>query len=892
MANGKYTVNQSIWLAAALYAYIKYQNGETDAETDFCLKAATLQEMAQSFAKSDVQIARIHQHVNGDHNNCSNRFIRRIELSKGNPVFRVTAKGEFGGEKECPEGINYEEQIEYSGKQYSLIKIKEFMDIDYPVIIDTFYDNECTHWMIAGNPKQYDVIGAFSELGKVDWRQTFNAEVGDIVYIYVSDTIKEFRYKCRVNKTELETVQNDDRKFNVSGEFDGSYGRYMELEPIKELGGPAYAREELLKHGFKTLMGPMRVPEELQNYLDGLETEKYTPSLLEYDPKISSETFYGLLKDKEIVRKDILDTVYYLYMYGGEATCAQLATRYGNGHEHYNMNGHNTAKAIYEATKCDIQTNERGQKKYWPVLFFGRPTRKDEPGTWVWKLREPLKEAIERLISESFFDEFEKEVETQMNKKEEFDKNLILYGPPGTGKTYNSAIIAVKICDPSFDTSDYATVMQRYNELKAQNRIAFVTFHQSYGYEEFIEGIKPIVDADSAEIGYKIEPGCFKRFCEMARTPAGIEGDPNASIWFMRLDSDNAKSRKDYCFENGIVNEECKDSWTKERFAELMQVGDYIISYAGNSIYIDAIGVIQGEAVCDESKESYKWTRKVEWHTFIDRIDVKAINNNTYLPNFSIVRMNRMKLSDLLRLLPENYASEDDKPYVFIIDEINRGNISKIFGELITLIESTKREGMDEAASAILPYSSESFSVPSNVYILGTMNTADRSIALMDTALRRRFSFIEMMPDTEVLRSVGADFLESNGLTLDVASMLEVINSRIEFLFDREHTIGHAFFTGLAKEPTIEKLASIFEKSVIPLLQEYFYEDYRKIQLVLGDNAKKSDEFKFILDTKVNLKNLFMGNVEDVVDEQEVKYSINKDALYNIEAYISISGNL
>jgi 5-methylcytosine-specific restriction endonuclease McrBC GTP-binding regulatory subunit McrB len=242
-----------------------------------------------------------------------------------------------------------------------------------------------------------------------------------------------------------------------------------------------------------------------------------------------------------------------------------------------------------------------------------------------------------------------------------------------------------------------------------------------------------------------------------------------------------------------------------------------------------------------------------------------------------------------LKLLFPTETVANDKPFVFIIDEINRVNISKIFGELITLIENTKRKGMPEAAAATLPYSGEEFSVPQNVYILGTMNTADRSIALMDTALRRRFQFQEMMPEADVLREMGADKVTQAGKELDVAAMLETINERIEYLFDREHTIGHAFFTGLKEDPTVDKLASIFKKSVIPLLQEYFYEDYSKIMLVLGDNGKTNDEQKFILSKEIKPNLIFRGDTSDI-DIPDYAYEIQDEAFCNIMSYIEIMG--
>ena len=205
------------------------------------------------------------------------------------------------------------------------------------------------------------------------------------------------------------------------------------------------------------------------------------------------------------------------------------------------------------------------------------------------------------------------------------------------------------------------------------------------------------------------------------------------------------------------------------------------------------------------------------------------------------------------------------------------------------MIEITKRKGKEEEIEAMLPYSNKHFGVPANVYLIGTMNTADRSIALMDTALRRRFQFEEMMPEPQVLRDIQADRVEHDGIVLDVAEMLETINQRIEYLYDREHTIGHAFFTGLKDEPTIDKLASIFTKAVIPLLQEYFYEDYSKIMLVLGDNGKENDGDKFILAKETKVNTIFRGDASDI-DIPEYSYEIQKDAFYNINSYVEIKG--
>lgn len=505
--------------------------------------------------------------------------------------------------------------------------------------------------------------------------------------------------------------------------------------------------------------------------------------------------------------------------------------------------------------------------------------------------------------------------------KKEFDKNVIFYGPPGTGKTYTTAKRAVEICktESEKELTDYSEIMKKYNELKKKNRIEFITFHQSYGYEEFIEGIKPIVlnEDDESEdesennqesktnikiendIKYDIVDGIFKKFCDNARK-AIIETDNNndnndipleAIVWKVTV---RGEVRED-CFNNNRVRIDWNfDDAGAVGFVEEVKKGDIIITTDGSRTKINGIAVViddKGYILAGEERDTT--TRNVKWLAKNIDENIKNINKEKMLHRRTVARVPNMKVEDIIKLAKEKnqkelskiVIKENKEPYVFIIDEINRGNISKIFGELITLIETTKRsgEGKKECISTKLPYSNEEFTVPDNVYIIGTMNTADRSIALMDTALRRRFKFEEMLPNYDLLKDI---FVEDEGVKVNIGAMLKVINERIEYLYDREHTIGHAVFLELKENNNIDKLENIFKKSVIPLLQEYFYEDYEKIRIVLGDNAKDEDE-QFILAVSIP-KDIFEGDIGDI-DIPEKKYIINYDNFKNIMAYKNIS---
>jgi hypothetical protein len=489
----------------------------------------------------------------------------------------------------------------------------------------------------------------------------------------------------------------------------------------------------------------------------------------------------------------------------------------------------------------------------------------------------------------------------------QFAKNIILCGTPGTGKTYSTVLYAVSIIEEkpfeAIKAEDYSAVFARYLKYKEGGLVAFTTFHQSFGYEEFIEGIRPVVSAEeNAETGrdieYEVHDGIFKSFCDKAGTPIGggtsvdLGIGKSPSVWKVSLEGTGDNPTRTECMDNNHIRigwdgygetisdatDYSKDggSTVLNAFYNRMQIGDIVMS-CYSSKTIDAIGVITGEPEWHDEYQHYKRLRKVKWLVKGINEDIVDLNAGKTMTLSSVYKLS-VSVSDALQILrkvkPTLFTQNVKIPNrVFIIDEINRGNISKVFGELITLIEPTKRIGAKEQLRALLPYSGQNFGVPDNVYLIGTMNTADRSIALIDTALRRRFSFVEMQPDSATLKDVLVD-------GIDISEMLDTINKRITVLLDREHTIGHSYLLPLKSDPTLERLAVIFENTIVPLLQEYFYDDYEKIQLVLGDNQKLDDSTRFLV-RKSDAVKLF-GNAD--IDFPEY-YEINGEAFKRIDAY-------
>jgi len=408
--------------------------------------------------------------------------------------------------------------------------------------------------------------------------------------------------------------------------------------------------------------------------------------------------------------------------------------------------------------------------------------------------------------------------------------NQILYGPPGTGKTYNTINRALEIIDGEVPQGR-SKAKARFEELSSAGQIEFVTFHQSYGYEEFVEGIK--ANSVDGDISYDVEGGVFKNLSLKASSD---DLEFSSTNEFDNLYNEYMK-KFDFFNDEESVGMIYKTKTGKE--FQLFKNSNSLVVKA-NTTYISLS--------CDLLKRTIAEAKAPYYSSYI----------NIILPD--ILQGREIKIEQDAKV----------KNYILIIDEINRGNISKIFGELITLIEPSKRIGASEEIRLRLPYSNDAFGVPSNLYIIGTMNTADRSIALMDTALRRRFEFVEMMPNTELL-----DF-EVAGVNLK--ALLQKINARVEYLYDRDHTIGHAYFMELNAGSSLDELNGVMQNKIIPLLQEYFYDDWEKIKLVLND--------EFIHSSRVDANALFDSIDDEYIEEDKLVYSILD--VFEKEAYLRL----
>ena len=446
--------------------------------------------------------------------------------------------------------------------------------------------------------------------------------------------------------------------------------------------------------------------------------------------------------------------------------------------------------------------------------------------------------------------------------------NTILYGPPGTGKTYATTRRCVEICDGPAERSE-KEIRDRYRELVQEGRVEFITFHQSYGYEEFVEGLRPQTgeteDEDASGSGFRLEPvdGVLKRIADRARkvpSPSTNSLDlDQKNVFKMGLGDPKAEDEQGIfqeCIRNGyaLLGWGGDKSWEDSRFDQhkailerwrendsdasgsnshvqfihcfrnRLKMGDLIVVPAPQQRF-RAVGEVTGPYRHVERPDGiYPHRREVRWLWKDDAgmpvselFDYQIGPKTIYKLDAAYLRMERLR-----RYIGHGEASDDRPPHVLVIDEINRANVSRVMGELVTLLEEDKREGADNEVHVILPHSKRAFTLPANLHILGTMNTADRSIALLDTALRRRFVFEELPPEPKTLEVVDG---------IDLPKALMAMNKRLEWLLGRDHLIGHAWLMGAKDKAAIDR---IMRRKIIPMLAEYFHDDWGKIRAVLG----------------------------------------------------------
>ncbi len=441
--------------------------------------------------------------------------------------------------------------------------------------------------------------------------------------------------------------------------------------------------------------------------------------------------------------------------------------------------------------------------------------------------------------------------------------NLILYGPPGTGKTYATARRAVELCLDPETTLERAVVVEELRQLSADGFVEFVTFHQSYGYEEFVEGIRPVMDGQSGELTYKVEDGLFKRVALRAAAEGVVDETselPFDSLWSQLLDEiEAAASGSEEAHATAANGNTYALSLTSQGNIRGHRVdteddGKPVVTEAymtALKVYAEALWRRRDDLGTEPGDYSYGLMTRIiaeemgtqgghhgalHWLVHLRLRDLAALHQN--LPREFGPSERRKVLNEILRTGKTSSLSYDGaKQYVLVIDEINRGNMSKILGELITLLEPSKRLTQCDQLVVQLPYSKSKFAVPPNLHVVGTMNTADRSIALMDVALRRRFEFEEMMPDVAVLvDALQRDVAESvHGGKEDyvnlVAALFECINARIRFLYDEDHQLGHSM---LMTATSYLELRKAVVTTVIPMLQEYFYGSWDRVCSALG----------------------------------------------------------
>ncbi|MGM0934595.1 MAG: AAA family ATPase [Bacteroidota bacterium] len=665
------------------------------------------------------------------------------------------------------------------------------------------------YWLFQANPDKWPVVSKIKSNEKINWNVSAHRDrlkTGDEVILWITgDNPGCYALGTLTSEVIQVTDENSDNQYEVEVTIEKKLSENPVLwEDIKELpefenfkAGNQGTNFSATKEEFETILEMTEESKtgeywELKKLFPEEKVEKYLSVLRNFiikhqlDPRDERVSFNIRPKKKRLV-----------FLIGNRYA---LAIDIRKGRVAYSV--------VHPETFSENHgkfTNHKGETEvYWNEVYTLEGIEdKIEEGLMV-ELNRNYKSPYRKSSNEEFIADV---MQTETKKDPTHMKlntslNTILYGPPGTGKTYYSKELAVRLANPHFSVEDLPVyegrekINKEYHRLYEVGQIIFTTFHQSFSYEDFVEGIKPVTpEKEGAPITYEVQNGVFKSLCLKAKTP-------------------NQKN-----FENSYADL-VKDLALDQEVKKIKTPTGKIFGISLNSL--SNLNLHTG----DQMKKQGSLTK--------ENI-LREINQEEDYPYW------KGYFQGVINHLKEDYNFREKeegnvKNYVLIIDEINRGNVSAIFGELITLLEADKRKGKSEEISVELPYSKKPFTVPSNLFIIGTMNTADRSVEALDTALRRRFTFEEVMPLPQLLKGI-------NFKGFNLMEVLETINSRIEVLLDRDHTIGHSYFIKIISGDKTT-LQEAFENRIIPLLQEYFYHDYEKIALILGEGFVERNEGK------------------------------------------------
>lgn len=764
------------------------------------------------------------------------------------------------------------------------------------------------YWIFPSNAEdEFDAVEYFKDNDIVDWTTNINAKEGDIVFIYVSKTqVEKYRSTLAIQTEVVEIIGNKKVKLKLIKFLEPPIP-YAELRQYADIKSPQpyqtikekryvdfilnypeslkTARQEASKHFLQGKRVWLYKPGEqgskwelmLERGLMGIgwsklgDLSRYTKEQI----KSKLDEFYPI--KKESGRKNDVKTLYDFAneIKIGDVVLAMKGTTQILGYgevmsDYFYDTNKDTDTSDKFCSFREVKWTKKGLKVgRWAIKTLTDITKYQETQDVLYKLD---------LTSADFAD---------LIQFSNIPLNQILYGPPGTGKTYHTIDKALEIL---CERGEIDSIPQERDEKKKifnafinDEQIGFVTFHQSYGYEDFVEGIRPRLSGENDEsqisekMEYEIKDGIFKSMCKKANENYEKSLKDSSEVKReIELDDllEQYATYIEYELKEGKEPKFESKEWTtkmKIQGVHRLQNGDFSSIMIGTN---KDSGVMQRltQKVIKRDYEKFKNGEIKDWNDIKPSYESKSHRHGNAGYYFTLYESiaEFEKTHYQVSTIPTLESTFDNrlKSYVLIIDEINRGNISKILGELITLLEPSKRKGEEEALEVKLPYSQELFSVPNNLYIIGTMNTADRSIALLDTALRRRFEFIEMLPDSKELST------NCDGINLQ--KLLEAMNNRIEFLLDRERSIGHAFFIGATN---LNDLQAVFKHKILPLLQEYFYDDYAKINAVLNNN--KMLKSQTMNDVKISLS-------EEFVDSEKQIWKITNSSEWSMDTFQTI----